>query len=230
MPLFGYLAFLTQGLCAQVAGHSFRPAGVQLPLCARDTGLFLAFFLTLAWRAGRGARGTAIPRPGMLVILGCGPLAMLVDGLNSLAADLGATPLYPSGNALRLLTGLAAGVAAAEFALPLLNAHLRGSADPAPSLAGPGDLAPGLAASLAVAVLAALGGPLGLVVLAPLSVAAALGLLALVNLLAWAALGWPMGPFSPIPPRWQYAAALALSASQLIGLAALRGALLPEAL
>jgi hypothetical protein len=52
------LVWLDGGLCAQQASHSFWIDGRQLPLCARDLGLFAAFLLaaTLAPRYAPGVR------------------------------------------------------------------------------------------------------------------------------------------------------------------------------
>ncbi|MBV9120598.1 MAG: DUF2085 domain-containing protein [Chloroflexi bacterium] len=84
-------------------------AGHQLPLCARDLGLFggllvattlLAWIRELRWR------------PIWLL----GPLLMMGDGLNS----LGGGPLYQPNNGFRLASGLIAGISLVMLLLPLI--------------------------------------------------------------------------------------------------------------
>src|SRR5262245_14311484 len=48
------LRALDGGICAQLPGHSFYPAGEQLPLCARNTGIYLGFATTMSVFAATG--------------------------------------------------------------------------------------------------------------------------------------------------------------------------------
>src|SRR5579871_5840400 len=56
------LRALDGGICAQLPGHSFYPAGQQLPLCARNTGIYLGFASTLIvlYKSGR-IRASQLP-------------------------------------------------------------------------------------------------------------------------------------------------------------------------
>lgn len=116
------LQWLDSGICAQLASHSFYPGGSRLPLCARNTGIYLGFFVTLItlYATGRG-RAQRLPRWSVVVVLACGIAAMAVDGFNSLLLDLYQPHLYQPNNLLRLATGLAAGLAMALLFMPMLN-------------------------------------------------------------------------------------------------------------
>jgi uncharacterized membrane protein len=116
------LRWLDSGVCAQLPGHSFFPGGQQLPLCARNTGIYLGFIVTLLTliATGRG-RAQQLPRWPIIVALLVGVLAMAIDGFNSLYRDFGLSYLYEPHNLLRLATGLATGLALATISLPIVN-------------------------------------------------------------------------------------------------------------
>lgn len=103
---------LLQGVCAQRPSHSLWLAGQPLPVDARMTGIYLGAASALLWylllgrarHAGRFTRST-------WALLGVMAGVMVLDGLNSLASDLGWPVAYAPGNALRLVSGLLAGVA-----------------------------------------------------------------------------------------------------------------------
>lgn len=120
--LLNRMSWLDSGVCAQVASHSFYPGGERLPLCARNTGIYLGFLVTLTtlYSKGRG-RTQVIPRLPLLLTLLIGVVALAVDGINSFLLDVHLPHLYQPNNYLRLATGLAAGLAMALLILPLLN-------------------------------------------------------------------------------------------------------------
>lgn len=103
---------LLQGVCAQRPSHSLWLAGQPLPVDARMTGIYLGALAALGWflLVWRGAWSGRFTR-ATWAALGLMVAAMAVDGFNSLALDLGETPLYPPATSWRLLTGLLAGVA-----------------------------------------------------------------------------------------------------------------------
>ncbi len=132
--LLDRLRALDGGICSEIPSHSFFPAGQQLPLCSRNTGIYLGFalgFLTLLG-AGR-VRAARLPRLRVAALLLALVFVMAVDGLNSLFHDLGAPHLYQPQNVLRLLTGLGAGVAMVSFILPVTNGLLWRQEDARPS-------------------------------------------------------------------------------------------------
>jgi uncharacterized membrane protein len=120
--LLDRLRWLDSGVCAQMPTHSFYPGGERLPLCSRNTGIYLGFITTLILLFGIGrGRAKVMPPRSIIVVLAAGILALAIDGFNSLALDLGFPHLYQPHNLLRLGTGLVTGLAMASLALPILN-------------------------------------------------------------------------------------------------------------
>ena len=120
--LLDRLRWLDSGICAQLPSHSFYPGGERLPLCARNTGIYLGYIITLItfYATGRG-RAQRLPSWPIIVVLVLGIVALVVDGFNSFFLDLGLNHLYQPHNLLRLATGLATGLALASLGLPFLN-------------------------------------------------------------------------------------------------------------
>src|SRR5436853_7260076 len=97
--LLDRLRWLDSGICAQLLTHSFYPGGERLPLCARNTGIYLAFIVTLLtlYATGRGRAQRLPPWPIVSVLVsGVGILAL--DGFNSFFLDLGLPPLLQHHN------------------------------------------------------------------------------------------------------------------------------------
>ena len=131
----GIVWFLCSGICHQMADHSLHFQGQALPLCARCTGLFVAFALSMLWYrlAGRSRHG-GMPRGGALATSALLLAVWALDGANSLGHMLsGGGWLYAPSNALRLITGLAAGVALATFFWPVMQWSLWADADDEPA-------------------------------------------------------------------------------------------------
>jgi uncharacterized membrane protein len=119
------LRALDGGICAQAGSHSFFPAGQQLPLCARNTGIYLGFAsATTVLLASRRLRADSFPSAPIMLVLGGAVALMGVDGVNSLLLDLRLPHLYQPHNLLRLATGLGTGVAMAAFLIPVANGLL----------------------------------------------------------------------------------------------------------
>jgi uncharacterized membrane protein len=116
------LRALDGGICAQASGHSFFVGGEQLPLCSRNTGIYLGFtcaFLVLL-ATGR-LRSAGFPGRWVMLVLGIAVLFMAEDGFNSLFLDLGLPHLYQPHNILRLFSGLGTGTAMCAFIVPVAN-------------------------------------------------------------------------------------------------------------
>jgi uncharacterized membrane protein len=181
--LLDRLRALDGGICSQLPGHSFYPAGQKLPLCARNTGVYLGFalgFLTLLG-AGR-VRVSRLPGPAVaLALLGLVGL-MAIDGFNSLFLDLGLPHLYQPQNLLRLVSGLGAGVAMVAFIAPVTNGLLWRHEDARSSFRSFAQLA--VVAPLLLLALLAVGSQTAWL-LYPIAIVSTLGLLlalTLVNL------------------------------------------------
>lgn len=127
-PLTWKLYAAVHGVCAQV--HNVSLGGVQLPLCARNSGIYGSALVTmLALMAlGRG-RAAHLPPRGILTTLALAVGVMAIDGFNSLFVDLGWPHLYPPQNWLRTLTGTGAGTALGVVLVFLFNQALRENAD-----------------------------------------------------------------------------------------------------
>lgn len=112
LDLEGATRAALHGLCSQRPSHSFWLGGRVLPFDARMTGIYGGAFLTVLWLLFRlPARRAGLPAWWLTALLSLGVLALAVDGLNSLAVDLGLPHVYTPRNMLRLITGLWAGVA-----------------------------------------------------------------------------------------------------------------------
>lgn len=114
------LQWLGFGLCHQLPERSFFGGSFQLPVCARDTGIYLGFvFALIALRlVDRGRRSSEPPPLSSTLILIALIGAMAIDGLTSYSG------LRETTNDLRLITGLAAGFGIAGLVYPMLNGQL----------------------------------------------------------------------------------------------------------
>lgn len=120
------LSAIGYGLCHQLPERSFFAGGHQLPVCARDTGIYAGFafgVLVLAIISGR-RRPTELPGWPVLLLVGLFIGAMAVDGVTSYAG------LRPTTNSIRLATGLMTGWALSALTMPMLNSQLWVRSDP----------------------------------------------------------------------------------------------------
>ncbi len=99
---------------------------VQLPLEARDFGIYVGFMATWGYLAVLGrARTKGLPKPWILITLMLFVGAMGVDGVNAFLYDLQVVPhLYTPRLELRLATGLLCGIAFAGMLVPVVNFSL----------------------------------------------------------------------------------------------------------
>ena len=114
------LHWLGYGLCHQLPDRSFFGGGQQLPVCARDTGIYLGFVVALLvmTRLDRGRRRTGMPPAWLLGVGFAAIVALGWDGITSYAG------LRTTTNVIRLATGTGAGFAIALVIGPLLNTQL----------------------------------------------------------------------------------------------------------
>lgn len=112
-------------ICHQFAERSLSYGGRTLPVCARDTGLFLGFavcFAALLAFYGRAPRRSASwPK---LVALALFILPTVIDATTTYAG------LRQTTNAIRLVTGSLAGTALAALVFPLAGSRFATEIDP----------------------------------------------------------------------------------------------------
>jgi uncharacterized membrane protein len=159
VPLEWKLYNVVHGVCAQQ--HNIILGGAQFPICARNTGIYSSFLITLIYLYAIGrARAGGLPPWSVGIALLVFVAIMAVDGFNSLFVDLGLRYLYIPDNRLRTLTGMGMGVAIAVMLHLVLNKSLRKDVDDfQPILSGWRELLGILTINLLV--LAALYGNLG---------------------------------------------------------------------
>jgi uncharacterized membrane protein len=173
------LRALDGGICAQLPGHSFYPGGQQLPLCARNTGIYLGFASTIAVLGATGRlRASRMPPLPILAVLGGAVALMGIDGFNSFFLDLGLPHLYQPENLLRLATGLGTGTAMAALVVPVTNGLLWRDDDPRASFGSWRELAvmPPILLLVFLGVVATTG-PLGAALLYPIAIISSGGLI-----------------------------------------------------
>lgn len=131
------LHWLGYGLCHQLPDRSLFGGGYQLPVCARDTGIYFGFVASLAMIAllDRGRRRDGLPHPGLLVLGGAFVAFMAWDGLTSYLG------MRETTNDLRLVTGLLTGWALPLVVVPMLNSSLWARFTPERSLGRPHEVA-----------------------------------------------------------------------------------------
>lgn len=112
VPLPRKLLLAMSGVCSLRPAHSYFAGALQLPLEARMLGIYGGFLLSTAvllllGRFRARSFGSVSMIGVLLVMFG----SMVVDGINSTLAEVGAPFLYTPTNEVRLLTGLLAGIA-----------------------------------------------------------------------------------------------------------------------
>lgn len=110
-------------VCHRIAERSYFIEALQMPLCARCTGIYLGAaaggFVLLA--RGRLRADRLPPLPITLILVAFGGL-MALDGANSyLTLFPGYTAVYDPHNTLRLITGVLAGLALINVFVPMFN-------------------------------------------------------------------------------------------------------------
>lgn len=114
------LHWLGYGLCHQLPERSFFGGAVQVPVCARDTGIYVGFIVSIIviWLLHRPERPREFPGLAAFSAIGLMIAAMALDGFSSYAG------LRTTTNDLRLITGILSGFAMAALVVPMLNDEL----------------------------------------------------------------------------------------------------------
>jgi uncharacterized membrane protein len=128
IPLDQKMIIVLQGVCSQE--HNIVLGGLQFPMCARCSGIYLSTTMTvlyvLMW--GRSRAGRMPPR-SILAVLALFVVIMGIDGINSTLETLGLSTFYAPRNDLRTLTGIGMGTGIGATMLVILNLSLRKDVD-----------------------------------------------------------------------------------------------------
>ncbi len=170
-------------ICHRIDGRSFHIGNVQMPLCARCTGIYLGVLLGVALMAvARRGRAGALAPMRVIAVLVLFIAVMGVDGVNSYLTLIPGMPhLYEPQNWLRLITGTLNGVAVSGLVFPMFNQTLWRQWEDRPALRGLRELGGVVLAAAAVILLVLSDNPAVLYPLALLSVAGVLLLLTMTN-------------------------------------------------
>ncbi|MEH7374839.1 DUF2085 domain-containing protein [Neobacillus drentensis] len=117
MLIHDVLLFLGRAICHQLEDRSLQAAGETLSVCARDTGIYLGIFSSLAYlHLFKRHQGITIPSIKISLFLLLFMMPMMVDGLGSYLH------LFESTNERRLVSGTSFGFVLPYFLYPLLSA------------------------------------------------------------------------------------------------------------
>ena len=126
----GKLDAIAYAVCHRIAERSFHIGSIQLPLCARCTGMYLGAVTGLVFQSIRGGKRNKVPRWSIIAVLLVFVVAFGIDGVNSYLYLLkqirpGILPQIPNiyipNNTLRLLTGSGMGLVIAAMLFPAFN-------------------------------------------------------------------------------------------------------------
>ncbi len=118
------LHMVVHGVCAQA--HYLTIGSYTMPLCARNTGIYAGFLAMVLYLLALGRqRASKLPPLPITILLAAAIVAMAIDGLNSMALDVGGYNLYTPRNTLRVASGLGMGMALGSFMLVIFNLSLR---------------------------------------------------------------------------------------------------------
>lgn len=152
--VFGWLALNPPGIlgidsfgyavCHRLDERSFHFAnGVELPLCARCSGMYLGAVVGLVFQVIFSRRKGGMPSRKVIAVLALLGLAFAFDGTNSYLylmktmspGKLDFIPtVYIPNNILRLLTGSGAGLAISIVLFPAFNQTIWRNWDPTPAM------------------------------------------------------------------------------------------------
>jgi uncharacterized membrane protein len=136
----GKLDAIAYAVCHRIAERSFHIGNIQLPLCARCTGMYLGAVTGLVFQSIRGGKRSKVPGWGIIAVLVVFLVAFGIDGANSYLYLLkqvrpGILPhipnIYLPNNTLRLLTGSGMGLGIAAMLFPAFNQSIWSDCDDA---------------------------------------------------------------------------------------------------
>ena len=132
--LLGKADAVGYAVCHRIDLRSFHIGDIQLPLCARCSGMYLGAMLGLIFQMITGRRRIRMPSWQILVLTSGFVLLFIVDGMNSFFNLITERPgLYQPNNSLRLFTGTGMGLAISVVLFPAFNATIWSKVDPRPA-------------------------------------------------------------------------------------------------
>jgi uncharacterized membrane protein len=209
--LLGKADAIGYAVCHRISERSFHIGSIQLPLCARCSGMYLGAVTGLVFQSILGWKRMKIPHWSMLALLGVFVAAFGIDGSNSYLyllkqispGILSNIPnLYVPNNTLRLLTGSGMGLSIGLMLFPAFNQTVWGDGEDKPAITGWKWFGLLLGIQLVFDLLVLTESP---VVLYPLAIISTLGvwlLLSMVYSMVWVMLMGQDNKFSKLRQLW----------------------------
>ena len=114
--MFDLMERMGSAVCHQMAERSFIFEGMQMPLCARCTGIYIGAFFAFCFFFLKKRMNSGKPFSiGQAVLTGCAILPLGVDGVGSYLG------FWESSQWMRVLSGSLAGVIVPGFLLMAVN-------------------------------------------------------------------------------------------------------------
>jgi len=178
--VFGKADAIGYAVCHRIDLRSFYIGDLQLPLCARCSGMYLGAMLGLIYQLVIGRRRIGMPSWKIILPTAIFVLLFAIDGLNSFYSLFSDSPgLYQPNNTLRLLTGTGMGLAIAVALFPAFNATVWRLVDPRPAFLNLRSFAIMVLIAVSLNILIMLENP---IILYPLALVSAAGVLILLTL------------------------------------------------
>jgi uncharacterized membrane protein len=172
-------------VCHQIPSHSFINSGVQFPLCARCSGLYLGSFIGLVYFFTLGKR-KAIPQKAFLALLLFLFLVWAADGVHSFLGDiLNSSFIYKTTNLTRLATGFGMGLVMSTALLTLFNLSVWINADDAPLLYSPWQVVGYAAISTLAGLILLFGNAILFQILAYISIVTVIVIISMLYCVFW---------------------------------------------
>ena len=143
--LLGKADAIGYAVCHRIGERSFHIGSIQLPLCARCSGMYLGAVSGLVFQSIVGWKRLKIPHWSIIAVLVAFVAAFGIDGVNSYLALLkqvspGFLPnihnIYTPNNTLRLLTGGGMGLGMAVMLFPAFNQTVWADGKDLPAISG----------------------------------------------------------------------------------------------
>ena len=208
----GKLDAIAYAVCHRIAERSFHIGSIQLPLCARCTGMYLGAVTGMVFQSINGGKRSKVPSWSIIAVLLVFVVAFGVDGINSYLyllkqirpGILQSIPnIYIPNNTLRLLTGSGMGLVMAVMLFPAFNQSIWTDYDDTRSgLPGWKAFSLLLGIQIIFDLLVMTGSPLILYPVALISVLGVLLLLTMVYTIVWVMITGQENKYTKIWQLW----------------------------